>query len=121
MQNSAATSAMDSEIDNQYLVLNASNKQYVRLPVFSTKTTGVSFAFWLWSTGAGTVFDFGNGPGIETISMAKNTVNQLVVNVIGGAQGNGNSTNGQVVTFNLDGNWSHIFWICAICYMDSLC
>ena len=76
--NGASISTTDYKGGAASLQLSASASQYVILPVFSTGSTGLSFAFWFRSNGNGVwarLFDLGNGAGIDNILVFINAGN----------------------------------------------
>ena len=95
-------------VSNGQLLLSSGQSQFFSVSLFSTGTTGLSFACWFRSSNSGNqarIFDFGNGSPSDNIIMYINS-NSFEVSLFVGSQAT-NLNTGVNVNNNV---WAHAVW-----------
>ena len=110
--NSPAISTSDKMVGTGAMQFTSSLSQYVQIPSFTTRSSGLSFAFWFKfsSTGAHSrVFDFGNDDWSDNILFARWDGNEdiYISTRRSGAPYTPTSVFGQTVN---DNTWRHVVW-----------
>ena len=110
MVNNPLISATDKKAGTGAIAFTASSLQYVRIPAFTTSSSGLTFAFWFKFAGSlftSRILDFGNGAGMDNIVIGLDTSGDLItyqfnLNAVGASVS-------AVTGLNVnDGVWRHV-------------
>jgi len=115
MVNNPKISTTDKRAGTSAIAFTASSSQYVKIPAFTTSSSGLTFAFWFKfvnTLNTARIFDFGNGVSAENILVWRYETGDLSMQIYYSALVANEP--GALRMFVNDGVWRHVVWVMEV-------